>query len=224
LQIINQYCVQIERSQLLAGFAGRKDGRHSEMEKPTIVPSDDDTKRAKARINLARASILLMDNAWGLELLAGIFTGFGAKQLYRCSSVASANEIVHHHSIDIIVSDAVLQDEDVYEFLRALRRSADNDINRFTPVIVLSAHTAMRKVSEARDCGANLFVAKPISPTIIMERIRWVAAAKRKYLETQSYAGPDRRFHDDGPPQDMVGRRQGDTEQYQAAAAAGVAA
>ena len=190
------------------------------MEKPAINLPAKDLLKAKARINLERASVLLIDNSWGAELLAGIFAEFGSKQLYRCSSMASANEIVRQHSIDLIVSEAMLDEEDVYDFIRALRLTSDNDMNRFTPVILLSAHTVSRKVAEARDCGANLFVAKPISPKVLMERIRWVAGAKRKYLETQSYAGPDRRFHDDGPPQGMVGRRRGDANEDQAAAGA----
>lgn len=190
------------------------------MDKPTIDLPAKDPNRAKARINLERASVLLIDNAWGVELLARIFAGFGSKHLYRCTSVAAADEIIRQHSIDLIISEAMLDDGDIYAFIRELRMSAENDINRFTPVILLSAHTASRKVAEARDCGANLFVAKPISPKVIMERVRWVAGAKRKYLETQNYAGPDRRFHDDGPPQGMVGRRRGDSKDDQTAAGA----
>jgi DNA-binding response OmpR family regulator len=181
---------------------------------PIDLPAKD-PNRAKARINLERASILLIDNAWGVELLARIFLGFGSKHLYRCRSVAEATEIIDQHSVDLIVSDAMLDDAEAFTFIRALRLRTEKDPNRFVPVILLSAHTASRKVAEARDCGANFFVAKPISPKVIMERIRWVAGGKRKYLETDSYAGPDRRFRDDGPPAGMVGRRRGDAKESQ---------
>lgn len=180
------------------------------MVKPTIELTAKGSDKTKARINLERASILLLDNTWGVEILSRIFSGFGSKQLHRCTSVAAANEIVRQHSVDLIVSEAMLDDDEVYAFVRSLRLSGDNEVNRFAPVILLSAHTAARKVIEARDCGANLFVAKPISPKVMMERVRWVAGSKRKYLETQNYAGPDRRFHDDGPPEGMVGRRRTD--------------
>lgn len=186
------------------------------MEKGQVEQNAKDPSKTKARINLERASVLLIDNAWGVELLARIFLGFGSKHLYRCCSVAEATEIIDQHAIDLIVSDAMLDDTEAYPFIRSLRLRAEKDPNRFVPVILLSAHTASRKVTEARDCGANFFVAKPISPKVIMERIRWVAAAKRKYLETDSYAGPDRRFRDDGPPEGMVGRRRGDAKNDQA--------
>jgi DNA-binding response OmpR family regulator len=180
------------------------------MDKPKIELRAKGPDKIKSRINLERASILLMDNAWGVEILSRIFSGFGSKQLHRCTSVAAASEIVRQHSIDLIVSEAMLDDDDVYGFIRSLRLNSDNEVNRFVPVILLSAHTAARKVIEARDCGANLFVAKPISPKVMMERVRWVADSRRKYLETGNYAGPDRRFHDNGPPEGVIGRRRTD--------------
>jgi hypothetical protein len=53
-------------------------------------------------------------------------------------------------------------------------------------------------------------VAKPISPRIIMERLIWVARENRQFLQTDSYAGPDRRFHDEGLPEGVPGRRRED--------------
>ena len=171
----------------------------------------------KARVNLERAVILLLDDGLGLEILAQIFYGFGARAVHRCRTAADARDIASSHALDLIVTEAMFDDQDGYAFIRSLRESACGEANRFTPVMVLSAHTAASRVGAARDCGANFFIAKPVSPQVIMDRLLWVARDKRQYLQADSYIGPDRRFHDHGVPAGTAGRRRGDlrTDQSQ---------
>jgi len=189
---------------------------------------DPDSKPAsnagKARINLERATILLVDNAIGGDILSHIFYGFGVRTLHRCQTITEALRIAEAHQLDLIVTEALLGDEDGYDFVQALRQRPNYESNRFTPVIVLSAHTGRSKVAKARDCGANFFVAKPVSPKIIMDRLLWVAREKRQFLETEGYAGPDRRFHDQGPPEGVEGRRREDRFQKADADVAGESA
>lgn len=181
------------------------------MEKtPPTGPTPNPPPKPKARINLERASILLMDNHWGVELLTRVFMGFGARQLHRAVSVAEASALLAKLQVDLIVSEVVIEGEDVYEFVRTVRLGSEREPNRFVPVILLSAHTAAQKVAQARDSGVNFFVAKPISPKVIMDRVLWVANGKRQCLETDTYAGPDRRFRDDSPPPGVPGRRRHD--------------
>lgn len=164
---------------------------------------------AKIRINLERAVVLVVDSALGLDILSSIFLGFGVRNLHRAQTLAEAREIVQIHQIDLIVMESLLPDEDVYEFVQALRR-AETAENRFTPIVLLSAHTAASKVRRARDSGANFLIGKPISAKILLERIMWVAREKRQFLETDTFVGPDRRFHDVGQPEGIPGRRKSD--------------
>ena len=48
---------------------------------PDNMLKDLSAKAAGGRINLERASVLLIDNPWGVELLTRIFVGFGARVL-----------------------------------------------------------------------------------------------------------------------------------------------
>ena len=112
------------------------------------------------------------------------------------------------------MTETIIENEDVYDFVRNLRLRPDYELNRFTPVILLSAHTRVGKITEARDCGANFFVAKPLSPKVMMDRVLWVANAKRQYLETDTYSGPDRRFRETPPPPRTVGRRRTDPKPH----------
>ncbi len=165
---------------------------------------------SKARINLESASILLIDNTIGNDILGHIFYGFGARCLHRCSTVEEALKIAKEHPLDLVVTEALLGDDDGYDLVKTLRQRSDYENNRFVPVIVLSAHTARSKVAKARDCGANFFIAKPVSPKVIMDRLLWVAREKRQFLESDQYVGPDRRFHDVGAPVGVSGRRRTD--------------
>jgi DNA-binding response OmpR family regulator len=169
----------------------------------------DDPQISLGRIKLDRACILLIDNAWGVEILARIFKSFGASRVHRAQSIAEAETYLADHQVDLIVAEALIDGQDIFPFIRGLRANAQAQHNRFAPVILLSAHSATEKVAQARDCGINFFVAKPISPKVIMKRVLWVAKNTRPCLETPSYAGPDRRFRDVSPPPGVTERRQG---------------
>ena len=163
----------------------------------------------KVRINLERAVVLVIDNALGLDILSSIFLGYGVRNLHRGRTLAEAMEILQTYQIDLIVMESLMPGEDAYEFVQALRRM-EVDENRFAPVVLLSAHTAASRVKRGRDCGSNFLIGKPISAKVLLQRILWVAKEKRQFLETDTFVGPDRRFHDLGPPDGMEGRRKGD--------------
>ena len=57
-----------------------------------------------------------------------------------------------------------------------------------------------------------VFVAKPLTPSVVLQRIHWVASDKRQFVDVVdgSYVGPDRRFKFEGPPPGSEGRRETD--------------
>ncbi len=164
----------------------------------------------KGRINLDRAVVLLLDDSReSMSVLVQILSGFGVKSLHRCRTEAAARQIVLGHEVDLVIADANGEGSDSYEFVRWLRRSRMQP-NAMAPVILVSGHSKLSNVQRARDCGADFIVAKPLSPTVLLERIVWVAREQRSYIDCETYTGPDRRFHDQGPPEGMAGRRQDD--------------
>jgi CheY-like chemotaxis protein len=162
-------------------------------------------------INLERAKALIVDdNAQALDIIATVLSSFGLRDIVRAASAAEALEILKRTSFDLILSDASMPEMDGYEFIHRVRRTGQ-DSARITPVILVTGHTRRSQVIKARDCGANLMVAKPITPTILLERIYWVARGDRMFVETDDYVGPDRRFKQEGPPADFPeGRRRDD--------------
>ncbi|MFM8376932.1 MAG: response regulator, partial [Phenylobacterium sp.] len=114
-----------------------------------------------ARINLSSASVLVVDdNPQAIELMCGVLDSFGMRKFKRAISADEAKEACGESVFDLILTDAQMPGVDGYEFIRWLRRSADEQA-RLTPAIIVTAHTRRSQVTKARDCGANFIIAKP---------------------------------------------------------------
>ena len=174
-------------------------------------------------INLDKICILLADSSpQGMDILSQIFTGFGARNITRCASIALASDFIRSNDVDLIVVNDTVGTESGYDFVHWLRRQEGNQ-NVFTPAIMISGHTKRSIVGKARDCGANFLIAKPVSPQVVLERVIWVAREKRPFLEAGDYIGPDRRHHEADPGENK-GRRRNDQLLAEAEAAAAAAA
>lgn len=163
------------------------------------------------RFNLEKAQALVVDgNNQALDLLCGVLTSFGLRQIVRKSNGKEAQLELTMRPFDLVLVDGQLPVMDGYDLIRWLRRDAGEAI-RMTPAIVVTAHTPRTKVIRARDCGANFTIAKPIKPSVILERILWVACSDRLFIECDAYIGPDRRWKNTGPPiEHPNGRRRDD--------------
>jgi CheY-like chemotaxis protein len=162
-------------------------------------------------INLDKARALIVDdNNQSLDIIAGVLTSFGLRNVIRMGDGKSAQEELKERAFDLVLTNGSLPELDGYDLVRWLRREADQ-VNRMTPVIIVTSHTRHSQVEKARDCGANFIVTKPISPAVMLERILWVAKGDRLFIECDSYVGPDRRWRNLGPPVEFPdGRRRDD--------------
>jgi len=166
---------------------------------------------AGAKFNLSSAVVLVVDRSThSSDVIVQILSGFGVHKILRCQTAKRAQEIFSMNAIDLMLIDPELEEEDGFEFIRDIRRSKAD--NRFLPIILISGHAKISSIKRARDCGANFFVAKPLTPSVILQRIHWVAADKRQFVDVAdgSYVGPDRRFKFEGPPPGSDGRRESD--------------
>jgi DNA-binding response OmpR family regulator len=164
----------------------------------------------KAHFNLKHATILLADSGgMDMDILVGMMMGFGARTLHKQDSIAGAKNLINKAILDLVVVGAALGDGDGCELVRWIRREV-TEPNRFVPVLMIVGHTAISRISKARDCGASLIIAKPLTPLVLIERIIWVAREGRAFVDCASYAGPDRRFKFAGPPPGTNGRRKDD--------------
>ena len=152
--------------------------------------------------------MLLDSTTMGLSVLAQIVKGFGAQSIHRCTDVNDAKSIARTQPLHRSIVDALSPSDGGYEFVQWMRREAPEP-NSFSPIIVIEGHTRASDVAKARDSGANFMLKRPLSPLQLMERIMWIGGEDRSFVVGASYAGPDRRFHNDGPPA-TGGRRWND--------------
>jgi len=161
------------------------------------------------KINLRAIKALCVDsNAQGLEILSQTLLGFGVEKISRATTGEEAKSILSKQTVDLMLSDSILSDMSGFDLVRWLR-AANLEPNRYAPVITVTGHTQQSQILSARDCGAHFVVAKPMTPTILMERILWVARGGRMFVEAETFIGPDRRFKHHGVP-DTGGRRRED--------------
>jgi DNA-binding response OmpR family regulator len=166
---------------------------------------------SRARFNLEQVSILLLEETpLGMSVLVQIMNGFGARKLHRCDSVEKAERVIRETDLDLLIVDSMGRAGGGYDFVRWLRRSGVRP-NCYAPVVLTAAHTPAAAITRARDCGAHIVMAKPLTPKAMLDRIIWVARAGRRFVECDGYVGPDRRFKDAGLPEGVaVGRRRDD--------------
>lgn len=175
------------------------------------VKSEDPT-------DLSEMEVLLVNpDDKALSLMLQAFNGFGVRRVHAARNADQAMETVAGAGLGLIVSEIVLPGDDGYAFVRRLRQS-DYEPNRRAPVILMAQLARQSDVIKGRDCGANLVVTHPIVPGVILRRIHWLRREPRPFIESETYVGPDRRYHNLGPPAGMAGRREGDLSAHVGAA------
>jgi two-component system chemotaxis response regulator CheY len=140
-----------------------------------------------------RLKILVVDdNAHMRKLVVTILQAFGALQIVEAAGGAQALALLRDTQPDVIVLDWVMERMSGLEFAREVRTSP-NTPNPFVPIIMLTGHTALDHVRQARDAGVNEFLAKPVSVKAILTRLIAVIEHPRPYVRTKTYFGPCRR-------------------------------
>lgn len=158
--------------------------------------------------------ILLVDDNHHMRVLLGeILRAIGVKDIFEANDGAEGLQMMRNHPIDIVMTDLSMQPLDGIDFVRLLRNSPDSP-NQMAPVIMITGHSTMQRVNEAREAGVNEFLAKPLTARGVIERISQVVEHPRPYVRTGDYFGPDRRRRTD-PAYSGPLRRSGDPKAQQ---------
>lgn len=163
----------------------------------------------RQQINLTKACVVLIDaSAHSLDVTAQILKGFGVQSVDRFSNTEDAAEHLRQRVADLVIIDPSIENGAGYDLVIKMRRS--NWLNAFTPVILVCGHVHSSDVARGRDTGANFILTKPLSPTVLLQRLMWVVRDQRPFVQAGDFIGPDRRFKFEGPPEGSDGRRAED--------------
>lgn len=171
-----------------------------------------------ATINIKGLVFLVADaNAFFSRIVVGLLRSFGATTVTEVRNSFDAIQMLNSQKIDILLCDDKLPPHGGLQVAHAIRRKRDNE-NRTIPILIMSGETRESLVKVARDAGANMVLAKPVSASSLYDRLAWIAFTPRQFVDAPSYYGPDRRFKNE--PYQGAGRRKTD----KSADAAGTAA
>jgi two-component system, chemotaxis family, chemotaxis protein CheY len=162
-------------------------------------------------VNLRDLVVLVADpSPFVCMLVHSMLRGFGANKILEVRHSFGVLQTLSSHKIDVMICDGALPPQGGLSLTRTIRRNQANE-NRTMPILVMTSDTREATIKTGRDAGANMVVAKPLSPASLYDRLAWVAFNPRQFIDTANYFGPDRRFKIEGYP-GGVGRREGDTE------------
>ncbi|WP_289036088.1 response regulator [uncultured Roseibium sp.] len=121
--------------------------------------------------DLSQTSFLVIeDNIHMRSILRSVLSGFGVRQIYEASDGADGLEIVLDRTPDFILVDWAMAPVSGADFIKILRSDKDKFISTI-PVVVVSAHSQKATIVEAMKLGVHGFIAKPVSPAVLFDRI-----------------------------------------------------
>jgi CheY-like chemotaxis protein len=137
--------------------------------------------------------LLVDDNQHMRMLLTEILRALGVRQIFEALDGAEALQLMRDVEMDLVMTDLTMGPLDGIDFVNLL----------------ITGHSTMRRVAEARDAGVNEFLAKPVTARGVIHRINLLIEHPRQFIRCADYFGPDRRRRQD-PAFTGPYRRQGD--------------
>lgn len=136
--------------------------------------------------------LIIDDNQHMRRLVVAIMQAFGVRDYFEAHDAEHAWAYQRDINPDIIILDWQLPGMTGIEYARLIRNSPKSH-NPFVPIIMLTGHTHIEHVRQARDAGINEFLAKPVSVKAMLARLINVIEHPRPFVRCERYFGPCRR-------------------------------
>jgi len=101
------------------------------------------------------------------SLMAEILTGIGFT-VDEAASALEALDLIKKEKVDVALVDWNMPDMDGREFVQEVRK---NDAYKDVRMIMVTAETAMDKIAEALEAGADEYIMKPFTKEVIVEKL-----------------------------------------------------
>ncbi len=124
-------------------------------------------------------------------MLREILRELGIQRIYDAATPEAGFEAFNEKEPDLVLIDWA-PDFDGIGMLNKIRTDRESG-NPFVPVIMVSAHSEVDRVIEARDAGMTEYLTKPFSAKSLYRRIVAIVESKRSFIRNPEFFGPDRR-------------------------------
>lgn len=143
--------------------------------------------------DLSSLTVLLVDdNVEMRKLLRVLLNTLKVGPIIEADAATEALRVLHEMPIDLVITDLHMDPVSGLDLVRMVRKG-DDSANPRVPIIMLTGHTDIHLVEEARDVGIDEFIAKPVSTQALYDRIIEISDNLRPFVNSPNYVGPDRR-------------------------------
>ena len=118
---------------------------------------------------MTSARILVVDDEVDINTILSVTLRRAGYEVISAADGVEAIEIIHLHAPDLILLDVMMPRADGLE---ALRRIREHGPTAHTPVIMLTAKSALADKMKGFERGADDYVAKPFEPAEILARVQ----------------------------------------------------
>lgn len=141
---------------------------------------------------LVRRILICEANPHVGRLLSALIAAARERPPRLVRDAASASAMLGLESFEAILIDAAFPPQGGLALCRTLR-ALEGGPNWLCPVILMASDATQTLVESARDAGATEFLAKPLSPKALFDRLEAVRERPRNFIRAGTYVGPDRR-------------------------------
>ena len=150
--------------------------------------------------------LIVDDNPDMRQLLRRMLGSLGVKDILEATDGRAGIAVLSQTGRDVVLSDLDMKPMNGIDFTLQVRMS-DHMSNSVVPIIMITGHTELQVVEQARDAGITEFIAKPVTMKALQSRLTEIVERPRPIVRSGTYLGPDRRRRNVGTGQ---GRRESD--------------
>jgi len=146
-------------------------------------------------LDLSALRFLVVDDSAEMRtLITNMLFSLGGHNVLEANDGTAALELMGVNQVDVVLTDWMMAPMDGIEFTRQVRTAPESRYQTI-PIIMISGYTEVKNVAKARNAGVTEFLAKPVSPIALYQRIEEVILRPRQFIRTETYTGPDRHRH-----------------------------
>lgn len=148
---------------------------------------------SQPNLRFDKVDILIVDpDLNSRDIVKMVLNNNGFREFRLGTEVADIRKQFNIKMPDLLICEVGLQDGDVCALIHGLRHHEEGK-NPFLPVMALAASPTPELVHRIINSGADDLLPKPLSAGRLIERIKMLIRARKPFVVTSEYIGPDRR-------------------------------
>jgi CheY-like chemotaxis protein len=137
--------------------------------------------------------LVVDDNKQMRVLVRELLRALDIRLIAEAADAAEGVRLLRSHRADLVITDLAMGGKEDGILLAREIRQAKNSASTTVPIIMMTGHAEMSRVSAAIDAGVNTFLAKPISARSLADHVSAALNDRRPFVRTVTFFGPDRR-------------------------------